>query len=307
MARLLILPFSILLLASACGDGSGAPDGQGSGGDATVTDAPPIADAPPASDAESCEPPDMLLVLDRTMSMHRRPDGTQPPDTVAGRQESKWYIAITAIEALTADLEGTIRFGLELFPRDPGQDKCVTLSERINGVTATNVTCEAGEIVVSPTTGTVPAIAAAIDPDTTRLCNSTPIGEGLGTAVTELAALADPVREQLAILITDGQGTCGDALSLSNAQALAAAGTRLYVIGFDGSGGNGVDNAHLNDLACAGHTAPLFPAPCTDDGSGNYAATSPGGAPLYFLADDAAALTSALQDVAGEVCCNCVR
>jgi hypothetical protein len=305
MMRLAIA--SLTILAVACGDGSGTPDALGGAGDATVVDAPPVTDAPPLSDAESCEPPDMLLVLDRTMSMHRRPDGSVPPDTAAGHMQSKWYIAITAIEQLTADLEGTIRFGLELFPRDPGQDLCVTLSQRINDVTAMNVQCEAGEVLVSPDTGTVPAIAAALDPETTRLCRSTPIGAGLETARSELESLTDPVRDQFAILITDGQGTCNmDALALSEAQALAAAGIKLYVIGFDGSGGSGVDNAHLNDLACAGQTAPLFPTPCTDDGAGNYTATSPGGAPLYFLADDAAALGQALAEVAGEVCCNCV-
>src|SRR5262245_12653229 len=41
-----------------------------------------------------CVPPDMLVVLDRTMSMFKRPDGVIPPDTPAGHAETKWYLAI---------------------------------------------------------------------------------------------------------------------------------------------------------------------------------------------------------------------
>jgi len=285
----------------ACG-GNGADIDAGDGG---PPDAWQNGDSGPSSDAENCEPPDMLIVLDRTMSMHRKPDGDPPPNDAAGHQLSKWYLAITSIEAVTATLDQTIRFGLELFPRDPGGDVCVTLTERIDGTTATNPTCEAGEILVPPDIGTGGEIASDLDPETTRLCTSTPIGAGLGTAATELASVANPIREQYALLLTDGQDTCDEPLSLSNAQALAAAGVNLYVIGFDGSG-SGVDNGHLNDLACAGRTAPGFPAPCTDDGLGNYTATNRDGPALYFLAEDATQLEESLEEVAGEICCNCI-
>lgn len=240
------------------------------------------------------------------MSMHRKPDGDPPPNDAAGHQLSKWYIAITSLEAVTASLDQTIRFGLELFPRDPGGDVCVTLSERISGTTATNPTCEAGEVLVHPDIGTSGQIADELDPETTLLCTSTPIGAGLSTALAELSSLSDPIRDQYALLLTDGQDTCNESLSLVNAQALASAGIKLYVIGFDGSG-SGVDNGHLNDLACAGQTAPNFPAPCTDDGSGNYTATNRDGPALYFLAEDADQLASALDEVAGEICCNCIE
>ncbi len=295
----------LLLGLQACG-GGGASIDAGGGGDDGSADAWQMADSGPTSDAENCEPPDMLIVLDRTMSMHRKPDGTVPANTADGHKLSKWYLAITSLEAATAELDQTIRFGLELFPRDPGGGACVTLTQRIDGITATNTACEAGEVLVQPDIGTSAAIAADLDPETTLLCTSTPIGAGLGTAATELADLADPIRAQYALLLTDGQDTCSEPLSLGNAQALAAAGVNLYVIGFDGSG-SGVDNAHLNDLACAGQTAPGFPAPCTDDGSGNYTATNPDGAPLYFLAEDDTELVDVLTQVAGEICCNCIE
>ncbi len=300
---------SLVFLAAAglsCGPSSGDNDAGGGNRDgSTAADARPVADAGPSADAESCQPPDMLFVLDRTMSMHRRPDGSVPPDSPAGHMESKWYLAITSIEGVTASLDQTVRFGLSLFPIDRG-GVCVTLSQRINGTTATNVQCEEGEVLVSPEIETSEAIEAALDPETTQLCRSTPIGAGLGTAITELAAIADPIRDQYAVLLTDGQDTCDEALSLGNAQILGASGVGLYVIGFDGSG-NGVDHGHLNDLACAGRTAPDFGNNCVDDGNGGYVAADRDGVTLYLLAENAQDLTAQLEQVAGEVCCDCIE
>ncbi len=289
-----------LLLILGCGGGGGTIDGGGDGdGDGGGDgDSGPAADA-----ADDCQAPDMLVLLDRTMSMHRRPDGTVP--THAQHAESKWYIAITAIEALTAQFDTSVRFGLALFPRDPGGDVCVTLSERIDGTTATNPTCEAGEVLVQPGLSTADEIATAIDPETTLLCNSTPIGAGLGTAQTALAAIQNPIRDQYVLFVGDGNDTCDAGLVLDNTQALAAAGVGTFVIAFDGSG-SGIDNGLLNDMACAGRTAPGFPAPCTDDGAGNYTATDRAGPALYLLAEDAAGLTAAFDDIAGQVCCGCI-
>lgn len=259
-----------------------------------------------SSDGGACEPPDLLIVLDRTMSMHRRPDGSRPPDTTAGHQSSKWYIAIDAIKQLTGKLDSTIRFGLELFPNDPGNNECVTLKQRINNITATNPKCQKGEVVVQPTLNAGTAIAGAIDPEKTRLCRSTPIGAGIQTATQALSAIQTAGRDQYAVLITDGQDTCDNALVLSATQALAKKGVKMYAIGFDASSGTGVDAAQLNDLACAGHTAPNFPAPCTADAQGNYTAKNPSGPDLFLAAGDGAALSKALSTLAGNVCCGCI-
>jgi len=283
--------------ASASGGTSSGTGGGGTGG-IVISDAG--GDGSPL-----CDPPDMLIVLDRTMSMHRRPDGT--PATMTKPEESKWWIAVNAIESLTASLDKTLRFGLELFPKDPGGNVCVTLEQRINGITATNPICQEGEVVVSPKLSASADIANAIDPFTTRLCNSTPIGAGLQTATTELASIQATGRPQYAILISDGQDSCDDALVMTNAHALAKAGAKLFVIGFDASAGTGVSKSQLNQLACAGRTAKGFPAPCTDDGQGNFSATNPDGEVLYLLADNAPGLTSALQSVTSSVCCGCVQ
>lgn len=293
-------PLPFLLLLIACGDSSNtansdaAPD-LGDGGDSKV-------DANPSD----CEAPDMLFTLDRTMSMHRRPDASIPPNTPEGHAETKWNIAISSIEKVSADLDGTIRFGLALFPRDPGEDACVTLSQRIGGTTATNPKCEAGEVLITPAANTSSQIASSLDPETVRLCRTTPIGAGLTSAAAELARIKDPARSQYAMLLTDGEDTCDEDLAIDTAAAIADSGATLYVIGFDSSGA-GIDNGLLNDLACAGASAPDPATNCTDDGNGRQLATNRNGPPLYLLASDGPGLEAAIQDIAGEVCCGCIE
>jgi hypothetical protein len=287
-----------LLLAACGGRIEGASDAGGGGG--AEIDAGDRADA---AQRPACDEPDMLFVLDRTMSMHRMPDGNQPANTPQGHQMSKWHLAVTAIEEVT-QLPG-IRFGLELFPLDPGGALCVTLEERLLGTLATNSECEAGEVVHSPSLSAAAPIASSIDTETTRLCWSTPIGAGLATASQHLQSIAEGERSQFAVLVTDGKDTCDEALVLSSAHAMAQAGIGVYAIGFDGTGG-GVDRALLNHLACAGHTAPSFPDGCTDDGAGNYTATDPDGPVLFQIAQDAEQLSQALQGFASEVCCGCI-
>src|SRR5262245_47110075 len=102
------------ILVALCVIGCGEPASE-----STAPDAPDAPDASPTvgSDAVStCEAPDVLVLLDRTASMAERPDGTLPADTAAGHTESKWFIAIQAVEALSRELESSVRFGLALFP-----------------------------------------------------------------------------------------------------------------------------------------------------------------------------------------------
>jgi hypothetical protein len=242
----------------------------------------------------------MLIVLDRTMSMHRQPNGDPAPQDQ--HELSKWYLAITAIETVTAAYDQRLRFGLELFPRDPGGGACVTLSERISGTTATNTNCEEGEVPVTPGVGTSGDIDAAMDPETTRLCRSTPIGAGLDTALTHLSSVQDPIRDQYLLLVTDGQDTCSTPDPVERVQALAAAGVSSFVVGFDASG-TGVDPVTLNNMACAGLTAPDFATNCQDQGGGAYVAVDPGGTTLFLSASDGAELATQLETVASAVGC----
>jgi hypothetical protein len=77
-------------------------------------------------------------------------------------------------------------------------------------------------------------------------------------------------------------------------------------VAFDAGAPTGVDEGLLNDMACAGRTAPGFPAGCAADASGNYRATDRAGAALFMNAGDAAGLERAFEEVVGSVCCGCL-
>jgi hypothetical protein len=267
---------------------------------------PPDASTQTGHDASvaACNPPDVLVLLDRTASMAERPDGTKPANTPAGHAESKWFMAIDAVESLSAKLETTIRFGLALFPRAPAG--CITLAARISGMTSSNPQCQAGVVLVTADVSTAAAIDSQLDPEATRLCTSTPIGAGLATVRSELAAIRDPSRDQYVLFVGDGADTCNADLALANTDALARDGVKTFVVAFDNGAPGGIDRGLLNDMACAGQTAAGFPAGCTANGSGDYRATDRTGAALFLTANDAAGLTSAFEQVAGSVCCGCI-
>jgi hypothetical protein len=291
------------------GDGGGSDDGGGA-------DAINLGDTGVA-DGGGCDAPDMLIVLDHTLSMAAEPSGTRPANTPAGHMLSKWYLATKAIAGVTAPPEDqTVRFGLEVFPLNPhdepdagGTGACVTLEQELGGTSANNTHCQPGELVFSPDLGTGTEIATTLDPETFELCISTPIDAAMGTAARVLQAIAAPPRKQFVILVTDGGETCmGDATV--TVQALAAAGVSSYIVGFGSAdgGAGGVNVKLLNDLACAGGTATGFPAPCAQvEGGTAYVATDPNGPPLFFLAEDGDALATSLQTIAGSVCCGCVK
>jgi Mg-chelatase subunit ChlD len=258
-----------------------------------------------------CVPPDALIVLDRTQSMHRTPDGQTPVDG-PGYASSKWATAIAAIEQLSQPpLDDTVRFGLELWPRDPADGTCVTLADRIeNNAMATNPMCETGEVVLPPAVGNGPAIADAVDPATTLLCNTTPTGSALITAGEYLATIAEPGREQYAILVTDGadwEFSCPDPSPLGAVQDLAEQGVKTFVVGFSGEEAAMGATAYLNDLACAGQTAKGFPGPCSATADGFLAVDPTSTVPIYLQADDGDDLDAALAAIGSEVCCGCVK
>ncbi|HEY8040071.1 MAG TPA: hypothetical protein VIF15_09775 [Polyangiaceae bacterium] len=313
---------------AACGSSgnkntfSGADDGGSSGGDDGASSSDSGDDSTihdlgdgAVSDAGNCIAPDMLIVLDHTDSMSAEPSGKRPPNTLAGHALSKWVLATQAIKAVVAPpADQKVAFGLELFPLDPkvvtdagGTGQCVTLTQLLGGTPATNTSCQPGEVLVAPAAGTGGAIATILDPETLRLCVSTPIALALGTARAELVSIAQPTVKQYVLLVTDGGETCkGDVVGIT--QQLAAAGVKTYVVGFGGveGGSGGVNVGLLDDVACAGMTAPKFPAPCTQTSTG-YVATSKTGAPLFYSAEDGATLQAALQSITGSVCCGCAQ
>ena len=282
-----------------------------------VTTAGPTTDDTTASDTATdtdppvdCLPPDALILLDRTLTMHKTVAGATPADA-PDYASSKWYQAIAAIEKFTTPpLDATVRFGLELWPRDPGGGQCITLAERVtNSKTATNPMCEPGEVVIEPALGNGDVIADLLDPAATLLCSTTPTGQALIDAGTYLAGKKEANRDQYAILVTDGADwdfSCPEPSPLLAVQDLAEQGVKTHIVGFSGEEAQLGAIGFLNDLACAGQTAKGFPGPCVE-GPDGWTALPGGQTPVYLQADDADELATALTAVAGQLCCGCEK
>jgi hypothetical protein len=257
----------------------------------------------------------MVIVLDHTDSMSATPNGGNPANTDAGHELTKWVLATEAVKAVVAPPQDQkVAFGLELFPLDPatvtdagGTGKCRTLTELLSGTASNNTSCQPAEIPIPPAVGTGNAITSLLDPETLRLCVSTPIALALGTAKAELAAIAQPKVAQYVLLVTDGGETCnGDVVAA--AQDMAAAGVKTFVVGFGSAdaGAAGVKTGLLDQAACAGQTAIGFPAPCTETDAG-YTAKSTTGVPIFYLAEDGASLQATLQSITSKICCGCAQ
>jgi hypothetical protein len=294
--------------ASSTSSASGAAGHGGAGGEGG---SPFSTGGSAGVGGDSCVPPDMIIALDRTLTMHFQPNGSEPTDAPE-YASSKWSQAINAIEGLVQPpIDGTIRFGLELWPKEsPG---CITLAERVeNTVQATNPFCEEGEVLLSPALDQGSAVDAALDPATTKICVSTPTGSGLLTASARLAEIQEAGRDQFILLVTDGadwDASCPTPDPLATVQTLAGAGVKTFILGFSASGElmpNGIGAPFLNNMACAGLTAPDFDVTCMMSGAG-FVAVDPEGPTLYLQASDGAALATALQAVAAQVCCDCIE
>ncbi len=227
----------------------------------------------PRAEASACDPPDTLIVLDRSDSMGASPGfaadgGTLPP---------KWTLAVGAVDAITAAPTDTqLRYGLEVLPK---------VSDR----------CGTGELLVPADLSRGATIASTLA--STSLLSGTPIGGALEIAQTMLQAVKVTGRRQYVVLVTDGNETCSTNGPLPVVQALAAAGVMTYVVAF------GDVKPLLNDLACAGMTAKNFSTSCEKTSTGYV--SNGGTAALYFSALDGVSLKNALATIAGDVCCGC--
>ncbi len=203
----------------------------------------------------------LIIVLDRSCSMKKVP---------AGDTRSKWQIAEEAIGQLTTTYEGQLRYGLIMFP-DEGGGNCK----------------QDQPIYVNTATGTEQAVRDAI----AGTAPDGPCVTNIDTAMEQVSSdpafdgTPDPSgRRGFVLLITDGKqsGSCGgntnDPITVANIEALYNAGYPTYVVGF----GDGVDPADLDSFAVAGGVPRM-------------------GTPMYYQADDAAALSAALDAIAGSI------
>jgi von Willebrand factor type A domain len=184
----------------------------------------------------------MLIAFDRSGSMD---------DQIGG--VSKWNIAKSAINSVTAQYQSQIRFGLMIFPQGN-----------------TNSTqCVPAPVAVAVGPNTSSAIGTALDAGNPG--GRTPIGGVLNSAgmVTELQ---DAARANYVLLVTDGMETCNGNGVQAATDNLQQRRIRTFVVGF----GADVDPQNLSDIATAGGT----PRPGTpkyyqaDDAAGLTAAFS---------------------------------
>jgi hypothetical protein len=231
------------ILLAGCGPSS--PGSDDTGDDQADVDAAPGTrpDARPGdpADAMSCgaqteaievenlgDPPDLLIVLDRSGSMSS-PIPTFPPDFTP-----KWTIMRDALNGLATTHENNIRFGLLEFPTD---EDCA-----VAGGTAVRVPIDLGQ---------APEIAAYFAGRDAG--GNTPAQLGLSAALSHYGSIPVNPEGQYVLFATDGEPNCssGDAAAetVAAVQALAGAGIKTYVLGF---GGGFVDDSVLNDSALAG-------------------------------------------------------
>ncbi len=278
------------LLLSFAGCGPKAPGGNnsidaaqwtGSDSGTQMKDAGAVVDGPAvlleaSTDAANCgaqtepielinlgDPPDMLIVLDRSGSMLMPPgfDPTSP---------TKWTLMKNALRTVLQAREANIRFGLSLFPSDSacgvnsGADVEVGLNHADEINSALNSTSPNG---------------------------NTPAHFALREALAYYQTIPFNEAGQYVLFATDGVPNCGgdppsdevetQQETLDAVQALAQEGIHTFVLGFGGL--LGLDPDLLNDCAQAG----LEPRP--------------NGPPYFYHADDASSLQAALDQIAGGI------
>jgi hypothetical protein len=236
-------PVWMLLLAlaacgpSAPGHGDDADDDDSAGTpDASRFDAPWSPDSAtdcgqqtePIEVENLGDPPDLLIVLDRSGSMGG-PIPTFPPNFTP-----KWTIMRNAVNAVAASDQDNIRFGLLECPTD---ENCA-----VDGTTAVRVPIDLGQ---------APEIASYFQ--NREAGGNTPAAQGLSAALAHYSSIPVNPAGRYVLFATDGEPNCSDgdaaAETVAAVTALAAAGIKTYVLGF---GGGFVDDSVLDDSAIAG-------------------------------------------------------
>jgi von Willebrand factor type A domain len=235
---------AILLFSAvaACGPTKGAPNTGDDGDDAgnPPADAEIYFDSPIDS---SCgaqtenigvmnlgDPPDLLVVLDRSGSM------TAPPPAFPPIFDSKWTIMKNALVQITTQKDMQIKFGMLEFPSD---ENCAANAAPEVGIALGTHTMFASYFTARAPGGNTPAHVA------------------LQSALQYYNTLTPNPAGRYVIFATDGVPNClggdpdaaSDAATVAAVTALKNAGIFTYVLGF---GTFGLPAGTLNDAAVAG-------------------------------------------------------
>ena len=240
--------FAIALMMVACGP----PAKGGNGGDdQPVTDANQSgidADETPI-DSATCgaqmanigvvnlgDPPDLLVVLDRSGSM------SSPPTTFPPVFTSKWQTMRTSLTGVVTAKQQQIKFGLLEFPSDDNPGCSAVATPKVN------IGLGSGPGFTTYFNGRSPG-------------GNTPAHVGLTSALTYFNSIPVNTAGRYVLFATDGLPNClnadpntaSDAATVSAVSALFNAGIKTYVLGFGGAFGG--TPAVLNDAAVAGGKA----------------------------------------------------
>jgi hypothetical protein len=220
-------------------------------------------------------PPDIMLVMDRSLSMTNDVDDK----TCAGAMgnngncgpNSKWELMIPAINGAVTATDAIVNWGMYYLGDEPGP----------------NCGVAAAPVVPIAMTG-ANAVTTALAANTFTGGLGTPTRRVIQNAVTYLTGLTDPNPKYI-LLATDGQPNCPttNANSLNTddstgtvdaVTAALAMGIPTFVVGIGNTGAM----AALNNTAVAGGRPQM------------------GGTTSYYQVNDAAALTTALSTIVGQ-------
>ena len=214
-----------------------------------------------AARADNCDPPQLLIVVDKSSSMN---------DVPAGSTSSKWIIATQAIGNLATNYQAAVDLGLMVFP-SPNQ-------------------CSPGAVVVGVGPNNGNAIVTALGSPPPASGNWTPMAQSLDAAAT-YAPLLNTAKINYLVLITDGWQWCDPYdsatrfLPVNSVAALKNLGVTVFVVGFGAS----VDPLTLNRAAVAAGTNP----PGCDETSND--ASNPNN--CYFQANNLTQLNNILDQI----------
>lgn len=196
--------------------------------------------------------PDMLIVLDRSLSM-----APEANDTSTDR----WDGSVVAINQMAIAFDGKINFGLMTFPAFDSRQ----LQRSVSNATL-EIQCPTGALDVDLGPGRSGQIAEALD--ALLPGGSTPTGPTLVAARDVLRGAArlydGTLAPQYVLLVTDGDPNCAGppdldgrdpiarGQALDAVEALAAAQIKTYVVGFQTAGTSFVDQ--LDEMAALGAT-----------------------------------------------------
>jgi len=202
-----------------------------------------------------------MIVLDKSSSMQTGTIGAQ----------TKWQIAVDALDTVATAYEDSIELGLTVFP-NPSE-------------------CSPGTQLVAPGIGNRDAIMGELSAPPPSAGNWTPMAQTL-QAVAGMPSLQTPAVPRFAVLITDGWQWCSPYdpatrfLPVDAIGDLNAAGITTFVVGFGAS----VDALALNQMAVEAGTARPGCDPSGD---------TPGlPDACYYSASNPAELLDALTDIA---------